>query len=346
MIKVSVIIPVYKVPLDYLRYCLDSLVAQTMRECEFIVVSDGAPEAANSICKEYAIKDSRFLFFKCEHAGVSTARNYGIDKANGKYTTFVDADDWIDKDTCEKTYSFAQENNSDLVFWDFSFFKSSSIIERSRFFPHQKGTLCQEELKIYKESIINPSNKNCLVPALTVCKLIRTSLIKTFKIHFMPNIKYGEDRIFNFSIIQVCNIISYCSESFYFYRIHQQSATFKFHKNYLEDTIIYIRELEKKGNQTFSKQLANDLWTSYIISWQRCYTHKENKDPLFVRLKSLTKIAKSSFFKEKLKDATYDNMSPISKMELFLLKHRIYCIIWVHGVTKTFFQCVSAFLPK
>ena len=109
--KVSVIIPIYKVFPDYLRSCLDSLVAQDMEECEFILVSDGAPEIENSICEEYASKDARFKFFKCEHAGVSATRNYGIEKAQGEYITFVDADDWIEPGTCDTTYSFAQKNN-------------------------------------------------------------------------------------------------------------------------------------------------------------------------------------------------------------------------------------------
>ena len=69
-IKVSVIIPVYKVPLEYLRTCLDSLVAQTMHECEFIVVSDGAPEAECSICEEYVARDCRFKFFSASVNGV------------------------------------------------------------------------------------------------------------------------------------------------------------------------------------------------------------------------------------------------------------------------------------
>ena len=119
MIKVSVIVPVYKVPLEYLRACLDSLTAQTMQECEFIIVSDGAPEAECSICDEFATKDSRFKFFKQEHAGVSAARNFGIEQAQGEYIIFVDADDWIKSETCEITYTFAKDNNSDIVLFDY-----------------------------------------------------------------------------------------------------------------------------------------------------------------------------------------------------------------------------------
>ena len=117
-IKVSVILPVYKVPLEYLRDCLDSLIAQTLRECEFIMVSDGAPEAECSVCEEYVARDSRFKFFKCEHAGVSVARNFGINQAQGEYTSFVDSDDLVSPEIFQKAYDFSKKENSDIVFWN------------------------------------------------------------------------------------------------------------------------------------------------------------------------------------------------------------------------------------
>ena len=121
-IKVSIIVPVYKVPLEYLRDCLDSLNAQTLQECEFIVVSDGAPEAECSICEEYAAKDSRFKFFKREHAGVSATRNFGIKQALGEYISFVDSDDWIERDYTSILASL--KNNPDVVFFSFNYHKT------------------------------------------------------------------------------------------------------------------------------------------------------------------------------------------------------------------------------
>ena len=97
MVLFSVIIPVFRVPLNYLKICLDSLTKQSNQECEFIILSDGAPEAECSICNEYATKDARFKFFKREHAGVSATRNFGINQAQGQYIIFVDSDDWIDQ---------------------------------------------------------------------------------------------------------------------------------------------------------------------------------------------------------------------------------------------------------
>ena len=116
MIKISIITPVYKVPLDFLRICFDSLAAQTMQESEFIIVSDGASEEECALCEEYRIKDSRFKFFKRKHAGVSATRNYGIKQAQGEYITFVDSDDWINPDSCTNSYKYAKETVGLAVF--------------------------------------------------------------------------------------------------------------------------------------------------------------------------------------------------------------------------------------
>ena len=146
MIKVSVIVPIYKVPVEYLRECLDSLASQTEQECEFIMVSDGAPAAECSICKEYSDKDFRFKFLIREHAGVSATRNYGIEQAQGEYITFVDSDDWIEKETCSLAYNYAKENDSDVVLWD-----SCHFSEKKNFFgkyqnePIKKMTLAQKK---------------------------------------------------------------------------------------------------------------------------------------------------------------------------------------------------------
>ena len=135
-VLVSIIVPIYKVPLEYLRACLSSLTAQTMQECEFILVSDGASKAECSVCEEYTVKDSRFKFFDQEHAGVSVARNYGIDQAQGEFITFVDADDWIEPMTCETTYAYAMQNNSDMVFWDLFFEEPGKEKDYTEFYKH------------------------------------------------------------------------------------------------------------------------------------------------------------------------------------------------------------------
>ncbi len=111
---ISVIVPVYKVE-PYIRQSIDSIVNQTYRNLEIILVDDGSPDICGSICDEYAAKDTRIKVFHKENGGLSDARNYGIARANGDYLSFVDSDDWIEPDMYEALVNVAEGNNVDIV---------------------------------------------------------------------------------------------------------------------------------------------------------------------------------------------------------------------------------------
>lgn len=115
---ISIIVPIYKVE-KYLRQCLDSLVNQTYSDIEIILVDDGSPDESSKIYEEYTKKDSRIKVIKQENQGLSGARNTGVKAASGEYIVFVDSDDWIELDTCEKALIIMQENNADVVFWSY-----------------------------------------------------------------------------------------------------------------------------------------------------------------------------------------------------------------------------------
>lgn len=113
-VMVSVIVPVYKVE-PYLRQCLESIVSQTYRDLEIILVDDGSPDGCGSICDEFAKKDKRIKVFHKQNEGLSNARNYGIARATGDYLSFVDSDDWIESDMYEVLVSVANDNQADIV---------------------------------------------------------------------------------------------------------------------------------------------------------------------------------------------------------------------------------------
>src|SRR5215469_13757361 len=107
---ISIIIPVYNVE-PYLRQCLDSVVNQTMRDIQIICVNDGSPDNSRAILQEYANRDSRIEIIDKPNGGQSSARNAAYPHIRGKYTLFVDSDDWIERDLCEKTYRKAEETD-------------------------------------------------------------------------------------------------------------------------------------------------------------------------------------------------------------------------------------------
>lgn len=101
--KITVIVPVYNVE-NYLEKCLDSLINQTYKNLEIIVINDGSTDNSGEICQEYAQKDNRIVYIEKENGGQSEARNMGLDRMTGSYVTFVDSDDWVELDYVETLY--------------------------------------------------------------------------------------------------------------------------------------------------------------------------------------------------------------------------------------------------
>lgn len=114
MPEISIIVPVYKVE-PYLRKCIDSILAQTFTDFELILIDDGSPDNCGVICDEYAAKDNRVVVVHQENAGVSAARNAGLNIARGSYIGFVDSDDWIEPEMYETMLRTAKESKADVV---------------------------------------------------------------------------------------------------------------------------------------------------------------------------------------------------------------------------------------
>ena len=111
---VSVIIPIYNAE-NYLKQCLDSIVGQTLKDIEIICVDDGSTDGSAEILREYQEKDARITVIRQENAGAGAARNKGLDKAKGKYLSFLDADDFFEPDMLEEAYKSAEEDKADYV---------------------------------------------------------------------------------------------------------------------------------------------------------------------------------------------------------------------------------------
>lgn len=115
MPKVSVIIPVYNIE-KYLQECLDSVVNQTLKDIQIILIDDGSTDRSGEICQNYAEKYSFIEYYYKENGGSASARNLGLEYANGEYIGFIDSDDWVEKDMYQKLYDTAKNEDADIIF--------------------------------------------------------------------------------------------------------------------------------------------------------------------------------------------------------------------------------------
>lgn len=120
MENVSIIVPVYGVE-QYISQCIESLIAQSYKNIEIILVDDGSKDRSGIICEEYAANDRRITVLHKQNGGLTSARNYGLERATGDWIMHVDGDDWIEPDAIEILLKKANETNADIVFADFWF---------------------------------------------------------------------------------------------------------------------------------------------------------------------------------------------------------------------------------
>lgn len=134
MIKISIITPIYNHGKEYLKECLNSLKNQTLREAEFILISDGAEESINKIIAEYAAADTRFIPIYLEkNMGIGAASNIGLKNAKGEYIGFLDSDDWLESDALDELYKIAKEQSAEVVKTGFFSFKKQKTYYENKF---------------------------------------------------------------------------------------------------------------------------------------------------------------------------------------------------------------------
>ena len=228
---ISVIVPVYKVE-KYVGKCIESILAQTFRDLELILVDDGTPDNSGAICDEYAQKDSRIKVFHKENGGVSTARNYGIEKATGEWICFVDSDDYI-------TPTYLEDfclGKQDLLLQGY-IKKYYNGIEKSYGFEDCNYYTLPEILAYTELHYI--INSPCF-------KLFKNRIIKDNYIRFDVSTSYGEDHLFVLDYIQHINSINYSNHYGYIYTVGMSDS--------LNHRIVPLNEIIYYTNMSHQKQ--------------------------------------------------------------------------------------------
>jgi len=299
--KISVIVPVYNVE-KYLERCFKSLITQTLKDIEIIVVNDGSTDKSLNIINSFKDRDSRLIVIDKENTGVSHCRNIAMDFAKGEYLAFVDSDDWIDNNMLEDMYEQAKEAELDLVMCTYM----------REFVTHSKEkTFNSPEVVIYKkedilnlhrkligpinEELGNPENLDSL--GTVWGKLYRLEPIKHNRVIFadLQDIGSNEDSLFNIHAFKFIKKAAFINKPFYHYwKGNEKSITSRYNPHLksqwlnLFEKIHYFIE-ENDLDITYKIALKNRICMSVLgLGLNEC--SKENMSSILEKIKKMENI--------------------------------------------------------
>ena len=256
--KVTIIIPVYNVE-QYLRQCLNSVVNQTMREIQIICVNDGSPDNSLAILQEYAARDSRIEIIDKPNGGLSSARNAAYPSIKGKQTLFVDSDDWIDLDLCEKTYQKAKETNADMTLFSYQ-----GESEQGTGTPGMFRTITSEDKTTVKEKL------PVLHYPVAWGKLWRTDFLLDNKLYFPEGLAF-EDNLVNWQAVTLADKISVVPEQLYHYRIRSGSIVQTRGKHMMDIIPIYVKIREYLLESDYYATYRDEFIQQKLYAWHNHY---------------------------------------------------------------------------
>ena len=286
----SIVVPIYNVE-NYLHKCIDSLIGQTYKDIEIILVDDGSIDNCPAICDEYAQKDVRIKVVHKENGGLSDARNKGIETATGKYVVFVDSDDYIELDALER-FSRVAALDVDVLVGDV-------VVEG--------GEYCSKNPKHLQGKVLSGYDyfKNAIeyaeVPVVAVCYVYKKSFLIENSLRFKSGILH-EDEQFTPRALLRANSVSYTGISFYHYVLRDGSITKNKDKTknatdllstFVELELIFKQIKDKKFKKNLLNSLAEKYFSLYVLSQLNRY------GKAFVRKRFALRNAKK--FKTKVK---------------------------------------------
>lgn len=324
--KISVIIPVYNAE-KFLHKCLDSVLNQTYKDYEIILVNDGSKDNSGAICDEYAAKYDFIRAFHKENGGASSARNYGLKLAQGEYINFVDADDWMELDMYEKLVNAAGDG-VDLVMCNckrpdgnggynkFTYDLPSGYYDRERILESVYPCMIMQEHMDFNP-LIAPWGK-----------LYKRSLLVDNGIDFDETLRFCEDELFSAIVSEKMQSFYYLKdEHLYIYYYNPNSSVTSFNA---KKWGVYIDLYEKTRDRfidnkeyDFSRQL--DLLIIYL-AMNAAGNYAASKFGIFKRTSEIRKIFAHPYVREAFENFEYPKLPKKPTLVIrFVEKNRAFC---------------------
>lgn len=329
-IKVSVIVPVYNVE-KYLKECVDSLINQTYKNLEIILVDDGSTDNSGSICDDYATKDSRVKVIHKENGGASSSRKMGIESSTGDYIVTLDSDDWIDLETVEECINKTEEYvDTDCVMFSYKREYDTKSFETHIFDGDKVFIGDDAEDLVYRrlfgligDELMFPEKADSVVSCCM--KLYKREIALKGKYFDTKEVGCSEDALFNMYALHGAKKIVYVDKCFYHYRKQGGTITTTYRPklisqwNRLFDVMGEIIK-EKNLPKKYEKALSNRIALSIVGIGANEFSAK---DKSFCKKKKILKeYLKSERYSLAVKSLETKFMPRKWKIFIFFAKHK------------------------
>lgn len=322
---VTVVVPIYNVE-KYLDRCISSIVNQTYKNLEIILVDDGSPDNCPQMCDDWAKKDNRIKVIHKENAGAGMARNTGIDNSCGSYILFVDSDDYIDLQTIEKSVQVIKESQSDVVmFGRFTAFADGSLKETP---------VVTDEYYFSGNQVVDDILPGLFVHergiGISSCnKIFNLQLIKDNNIKFKSEREIlSEDAVFHLEYFAYVKVVTIIPESFYYYYRNEDSFSRSYKKNLQELNNKFLEHCfllcEQYG---FSNQIINSICARYhIYAFAGMKQIQANNFSLKEKKVLLNDFFNDEFLHKSITPESFKSKSMPLKLFFLCIKCRLYII--------------------
>lgn len=247
---ISIIVPIYNAE-QYLHRCVDSILAQSHTDFELLLIDDGSKDSSGAICDEYAARDCRVRVFHKENGGVSSARNLGLDNAQGEYITFCDADDYVGEDWLA-AYGEAISNNVDLAIQGYYAIDGDNTVEKNL-------SSCQGNTIEAKRQLITSLMSQGMYGYLWV-KLFRRAIIDKHAIRFDTQSTFREDEQFFSECLEYTSSFIYTDRVGYYYIVPPAS------KSYRGDPYYSIFPIFQSLDKVFDRNLPKEICQIHYVN--------------------------------------------------------------------------------
>lgn len=327
-VKVSIIVPVYNIPENILRKCVESTIHQTMKEIEIILVDDGSTNNSGLICDEYSSEDNRIKVIHKKNEGLSAARNTGFENATGDWVTFLDSDDWIDEHTCEDTYKLGVESDSDVVIFgtiqEFEHYKNPFK------YHYVDGTVFEgEKCKDLQCEILNFTGNI----ATAWAKLFRRSFLVDNELEHNAELRQGSEGIeFNIRVFEKVNRAYFTDHIYYHYIYNPNSISAKHDEKNHYFVIKCFEEIKRQIGKSDNREKLEELFYdrfAYVVVAAAIsgYFSPVNKQKYKDKKLSFIKYISMELVEETFENYNSQNVGKLRGLILKLIQYKCYFAI-------------------